>query len=527
MTSSRRVALAALLLSAAAVLPGCLDTSQLQCQPNTVQCGDTCVATANDDLNCGACGAACTGGNVCVASACVCPVGQGVCNGICTRVATDPKNCGACGVLCGAGQACNQGVCQDCPSPGGSTPGACRTALLAGCIATPGGFLQPIEDAPGGLVLAAPVNPSGATFPDALGVLGTALLYADHDSSTLYEVPIGLLSTSSAEKLSLVGPSTGSKAGTTQLLVESADGGTGSRLYAMASSVNALRIFDGPPPADAGQLLDQGAGALGLVVKGGAAFDPGSYPGSFAKLGSDVFVPLNGTGKVVRVDVSDPANAQVKDTYDLQPLVAALPGGGVAPDGGPFTPSPTQAIARNGAVYVAANVLRYFADFSGADYGPPLVVRIDPAKVGQAALSAVQGFAGDAGTCQNVEWLSTLQLGSAATPMLVSCAGARSYDPTTFVVTSVQNTALLLLDGTDRQLAAWVPSSASGQPPPSVGRAVALNTSVYVADETAGRVYVIDYATNGFAERVGYVDGGTPAAACPTYITDLTLVPAP
>jgi len=28
-------------------------------------------------------------------------------------------------------------------------------------------------------------------------------------------------------------------------------------------------------------------------------------------------------------------------------------------------------------------------------------------------------------------------------------------------------------------------------------------------------------------ERVGYVDGGTPAAACPSYITDLTLVPAP
>jgi len=28
-------------------------------------------------------------------------------------------------------------------------------------------------------------------------------------------------------------------------------------------------------------------------------------------------------------------------------------------------------------------------------------------------------------------------------------------------------------------------------------------------------------------ERVGYVDGGMPAQACPTYITDLKVVPAP
>jgi len=265
-------------------------------------------------------------------------------------------------------------------------------------------------------------------------------------------------------------------------------------------------------------------GALGLQDLGGAAFDPGSFPEPFAKVDTDVFVPLNGTGKVLRLDVSNPASAVLKDTFDLQPLVAALPGGGTAPDGGPFLPSPTQAIARNGKVYVAANVLRYYADFSGADYGPPLVVRIDPGQSGQAALSAVAGLGADAG-CQNVEWLEDLPAGSSGAPMLVSCAGARTYDQN-FVVTSVRNTALLLLDGTDQPVAAWVPSNGTGQPPPSVGRAIGDNGTVYVADETASRLYVLRYSASSLLERVGYVDGGTPPQVCPNFITDLKVIPA-
>ena len=239
-----------------------------------------------------------------------------------------------------------------------------------------------------------------------------------------------------------------------------------------------------------------------------------------------MFVPLNSTGKVLRVDVSNPASAVVKDTYDLQPLVAGLPGGGTAPDGGPFNPSPTQAIARNGFVYVAANVLRFFEDFSGSDFGPPLVVRIDPTKSGQAALSAVQGLGGDAGTCQNVEWLAALPLGSGGQPMLVSCAGARTYD-SSFNVVAVDNTSLLLLNATDQQIASWIPTNIAGEKPVSVGRAVAQNTTVYVADETASRLYVLDYGTNSFVERPGYVDAGVPQPICPDFVNALVVSPAP
>jgi len=516
------VSVSVLVLAGAALLPGCLSSSEVQCVSGTVRCGDTCVATQTDNSNCGSCGSACSGGNVCVAGACVCPVGQGVCNGICTAVASDPNNCGSCGLKCGPDQACNQGICQDC------SQGGCRTALIAGCIAFPGGYLQRIQDAPGGLLLEAPANPSVATFPDALGLLGTGLLYADHDSSTLLEIPIGLLGLASSEQLSLVGTQ-GGTAGTTQVYAETADGG--SRIYTMASSANALKIFSGPSPAQAGALLDAGAGAvgaLGLQEIGGYPFAQSSFPEPFAKIGDDIFVPLNGLGTVIRLNITNPASAVQKDSYDLQPIISGL---AVLPDGGIFNPSPTMAIARNGFVYVAANVLRYDGNRNATDYGPGVVVRIDPTKSGQAALSVVPGLGGDAGTCQNVEWLTSLSLGSGARPMIVSCAGARTYDMN-FNVISATNTELLLLDASDQQIASWTPSNgpigADGGPPPaSVGRAVVQNTTVYVADESASRLYVLDYGSNAFVERVGYVDGGTAPQICPNYISDLLVSPAP
>jgi hypothetical protein len=269
-------------------------------------------------------------------------------------------------------------------------------------------------------------------------------------------------------------------------------------------------------------------GALGLQEVGGFPFPQSSFPEPFAKIGDDIFVPLNGLGTVIRLNITNPASAVQKDSYDLQPIISAL---AVLPDGGTFNPSPTMAIARNGFVYVAANVLRYDGNRNATDYGPGVVVRIDPTKSGQAAVSVVPGLGGDAGTCQNVEWLTSLSLGSGARPMIVSCAGARTYDMN-FNVVSATNTELLLLDANDQQIASWTPSNgpigADGGPPPaSVGRAVVQNTTVYVADESASRLYVVDYGSNAFVERVGYVDGGTPPQICPNYISDLLVSPAP
>ena len=517
MTPSFRAALSALLLAFVALLPACLSSSEVECVSGTVRCGDTCVATQTDNSNCGSCGSACSGGNVCVAAACVCPVGQGVCNGICTAVATDPNNCGSCGLKCGSGQACNQGVCQDCSS------GGCQTALLAGCIARPGGFLQPIKDAPGGLMLGSPVNPPVATFPDALGFLGTALLYSDHDSSTLLEIPVGALGTASSERPSLVNDTTGSKAFTSQIDVEVADGGT--RVYVMATGVNALRIFGGPSPAQAGTVLDGGAGALGLQDLGGAAFDPGTFPEPFGKIGNDIFVPLNQTGKVLRVDVSNPASATVKDTYDLQPLVAGLPGGGTAPDGGPFSPSPTQAIARNGYVYMAANVLRFFEDFSGSDYGPPLVVRIDPTKSGQAAFSAVQALGGTR---------HLPECGVARRPSAGLCgpadAGELRRRPDLRQLVQRRHGGAHLALASQRQR----PADRQLGPDQHRWREAAERGARRGPEHQRLRrrrdgepSLVLDYGTNPFVERPGYVDAGVPPPICPDFINDLVVSPAP
>ena len=88
-------------------------TCAVTCQAGLVNCGGTCTKTSTDPTNCGACGVACGAGRVCSAGACVvtCQAGLTNCGGTCTKTSTDPTSCGACGVACGAGQACSGGAC--------------------------------------------------------------------------------------------------------------------------------------------------------------------------------------------------------------------------------------------------------------------------------------------------------------------------------------------------------------------------------------------------------------------------------
>lgn len=45
------------------------------CTAPEIDCSGTCTSVVDDELNCGSCGMACTGGAACISSACVCPPG--------------------------------------------------------------------------------------------------------------------------------------------------------------------------------------------------------------------------------------------------------------------------------------------------------------------------------------------------------------------------------------------------------------------------------------------------------------------
>ncbi len=73
--------------------------------PTVTRCGGfpACVDTATDPAHCGGCFLACPlAGDLCVAGACVCPVGTTPCvaQGTCADLSNDPNNCGNCGVRC-------------------------------------------------------------------------------------------------------------------------------------------------------------------------------------------------------------------------------------------------------------------------------------------------------------------------------------------------------------------------------------------------------------------------------------------
>ena len=80
------------------------------------QCGDSCVDTAKDALNCGACGTACAAGEVCDAGKCAlfCSGGTTTCGTSCVDIKKDHDNnanCGGCGSSCASGQICQNGAC--------------------------------------------------------------------------------------------------------------------------------------------------------------------------------------------------------------------------------------------------------------------------------------------------------------------------------------------------------------------------------------------------------------------------------
>lgn len=86
-----------------------------KCNTGFADCADAGTSCAtnlgSDNSNCGTCGHACTGGQVCTGGSCACSAGTQLCNGACINTQSDSNNCGACGHGC-LGGACTAGACQ-------------------------------------------------------------------------------------------------------------------------------------------------------------------------------------------------------------------------------------------------------------------------------------------------------------------------------------------------------------------------------------------------------------------------------
>ncbi len=105
----------------------CPNTGICGCKVGELRCGvapalGACINTLTDRTNCGACGVACTVGQVCSSGKCAaaCAAGLKDCLGVCVQLGDDVNNCGACGVKCGAFETCSGGVCA---KPNGSAAG--------------------------------------------------------------------------------------------------------------------------------------------------------------------------------------------------------------------------------------------------------------------------------------------------------------------------------------------------------------------------------------------------------------------
>ena len=83
--------------------------------PNLV-CGGNCTVVDSDRANCGACGAACAGGDsVCNFGKCACGIGKDYCDGVgCVLdLMTNFDHCGSCAVACDPNndESCTAGAC--------------------------------------------------------------------------------------------------------------------------------------------------------------------------------------------------------------------------------------------------------------------------------------------------------------------------------------------------------------------------------------------------------------------------------
>jgi hypothetical protein len=265
-----------------------------------------------------------------------------------------------------------------------------------------------------------------------------------------------------------------------QLLVD------GDLVYLVNAASGTLQVIArGPPDGDAG---------LALSTVNELVLGPNTYPEGLVKVGTSLWVPLyGGVGaasaalgqRVVEVDITEPRNPRVIHEVsltgiDLKPF-----------DGGAPVARPWAITALDGDVFVALNNL------DPVDYrplGPGLVARINPLTRALRVLDL-------GASCLNPQWVAPL-----GGLLAVTCGGRASFDMQTFRLLAIEGAGAVVIDVDGRRLAQWQPepvrcADAASCPLFLPGRFAVVGQSLFVADQNAGQVAVLDASDAGLTLR--------------------------
>jgi hypothetical protein len=221
-----------------------------------------------------------------------------------------------------------------------------------------------------------------------------------------------------------------------------------------------------------------------------------TFPQGFTKLGNSLWIPLyGGVGaaaadagqRLVEINVSSPTSPRPVSEVSFKDL-DLLPF-----DGGRPVARPWAVTSRDGFVFVALNNLN---PETYEPQGPGLVVKVDPVTKVRTVLNL------GAERCLNPVWLAPF-----ATGLAVSCGGRAKYAGQDFVLERIEHAGVVLLDAKDQVISVWEPKvscpDAGSCPLFLPGRFGVKDNVLFLADQNAGRLAVLEYRDGGFVERRG------------------------